>query len=377
MSKNKHTVIQGIIISRKNLIEVIMIAVFLGLGVNLIGGYVFGVTEITPRAYVLIGVVFCIISVLYLAFRLIAQRVQSRSYEGFLVYDNKRNDIVLVPRYEFSEDICRYKRAAFLENTALKTQWEMESLKSLLRRDDLDEETIIRKPLKAAQLLSEAVEYFILSRLSTHLTDYFSDINLATRNLKKYRREDIPDVLLSNRFLEMFSRPMEDRPTFVGEILGEKEVGTVVMQDSEAGTIYESFDLILPKVSTVRRVDANKIVIDTRKLNISITIRFEGYCAVLRREFHEVYLGIDDWIDTIDDAEVKVDIVTRMKLPALFSPAGWRYYGWIDSFLDEIDEALSVDTFFNRIGWESALTFLQCSQRAKEKQRRDIRSKKE
>lgn len=376
MSKNKHTVIQGITISRKNLIEVIMIAVFLGLGVNLIGGYVFGVTEITPRGYVLIGIVLCIISVLYLAFRLITQRVQSRSYEGFLVYDNKRNDIVLVPRYEFSEEICRYKRAAFLENISLKAQWEMEPLSSLFRYDDLDEETIIRKPPKAAQLLSEAVEYFILSGLSIHLTDYFSDINLARKNLKVYRRQDIPDVLLNNRFLEMFSRPMEDRPTFVGEILGEKEGGTVVMQDSEAGAIYESFDLTLPKGSTVRRVEANKVVIDTRKLKVSITIRFDGCCTVLPREFHEVYLGIDDWIDTIDDAEVNVNIVTRMKLPALFSPAGWRYYGWIDSFLDKIDEDLSKDTFFKRLGWESALTLLQCSQWVKERRRKDIRSKK-
>ena len=72
---------------------------------------------------------------LYLAVRLFGRRVESRIYEAFIIYNEKKNQIISVPRYAFSEGICRYIRGAFAENPALRTLWEKEPLKGLFSVD--------------------------------------------------------------------------------------------------------------------------------------------------------------------------------------------------------------------------------------------------
>ena len=70
---------------------------------------------------------------------------------------------------------------------------------------------------KGHQLIIEATEYYVLEKLSSHLTDYFNRPHFDEQELHTFARNDIPDVLLSNRFLELFSKPMEDRPLFSTE----------------------------------------------------------------------------------------------------------------------------------------------------------------
>jgi hypothetical protein len=373
MTKNKRAIVQGVVISRQNLIEFIVVAILLAFGVNLIAGHILASAVLSNLLTLLVGVVLCLGSVLYLAARLFGRRVESRTYEAFLIYNNEKNEIILVPRYAFSEGICRYIQGAFVENPALKTLWEKEPLKDLFAVD-LAEATATHKPQKAAQLLSQAAEYFVLDRLSTHLTDYFADEKFKKQNLEMYCREDIPEVLLSNPFLEMFSRPMEHRAAFVEDAFRKKGRGEVVYKYGSGGAIYERFDLILPKGSSVRRAEDNKIGIETKKLRMSITVQFEGFCTVLPRGFAKYYLLITDPLDYITPYKVNVDIQVSMKLGALLSATGWQYYRWIDSFLDEIEKDLCEESFFELLNWESAFTILQCLEQA---QQREVKHKEE
>ena len=355
--KHKDGIIQGITISRTNLIEILVIAVFLGLGLNLIGGYILATAVTIPILPIIIGIILCMISILYIVARLLAQRIETRSYEAFIVYDHKRNKILNISRYEFGETVYQYMRDAFSENPALNTQWEREPL-SVSSSINEDATINIRKPSVAAELLREAVEYFVLTKLSIHLTDYFADETFVTQNLKIYERKDIPDILLRNRFLEIFSRPMKDRAAFVDDTYGGKDHGKTVAA-YVPGARYEEFDLTLPKMTTIQSGEGNSIEIKTEKLTIAIAVRFAGYCTILPSMFHEYYLGIDDWLGTVTDYQVDVGMQISTKLGALFSIIGWQYYHWIDSFLDTIDKALSKDRFFEDINWESALTIFQ------------------
>ena len=201
MTKDEHAIVKGIVINRRNLIELIVVAILLALGVDLIAGQI--LASVTPIPFVIIpvGAVLCLGSVLYLAARMVGRRVESRTYEAFLLYNKKTNKIIRVPRYEFSERLYEYTDGAFAENPALKTLWQKEPLKDLSVSDQVKS-----KHPRSAQLISEVTEYFILDRLSIHLTDYFADENFREENLKRYGRKDIPEVLLSNRFLHQFHR---------------------------------------------------------------------------------------------------------------------------------------------------------------------------
>ena len=356
MTIYKHPIVQDIISSRKNLIELIVVAILIAFGINLIAGQIIALTIVNPFVTALLGFILIFSSMLYLATSLLGGRIKSHTFEAFLIYNVTENEIIPVPRYEFSEDIHSYLKSAFEENSALNTLWKKEPLRTFHDRDQID----ISKH-KSVQLLLESVQYFLLSKLSTHLTDYFATENFKKSNLKKYERKDIPEILLNNRFLELFSRPMEQRPAFMEEyqLEDDESSGEVVYAFGSKGEIYDKFDLVLPQKSSIRRPDNNKIEIETEKLKISMVVHFEGFNTLLPRMFEEYYLGINN-SNEYRVYQLDICIHVLMKLRSLFSNAGWEYYHWIDSYLDNIEKEVSKDDFFERINWENICTILQC-----------------
>jgi len=339
MKEKKSSIVEGIVISRKNVIEIIVVAILLAFGVNFISGWIEGSGSFYGA---FVGFLLLLGSVLYLiTYRLF--RSGNRTYEAFFIHNKKKNEIIPIPRYDFGESLHDYLHAAFTENPVIKKHWNREPL---------------GEGQESVKLVSEAVEYFVLSKLSTHLTDYFSDESFRKKNLKVYERKDIPDILSKNRFLELFSRPMRDRLPFMDDSFDELENGEIVSAYNPSGEIYEKFELVLPQKSTVQRREDYKVEIDTKKLKITITVRFEGYGATLPRGFDQYYLGIDNFSDIIEYA-VGVDFQISTGFWATLTPMGWKYHGWIDSFLEEIENDVSKDAFLDRIGWESAFTILQ------------------
>lgn len=354
MTENKYSIIQSIIIGHKNFIKLVVIAILLAFGINLISSQFVALAIFSPLVTVFLGLILCVISVLYLAANIFGGLIKNHTFDAFIVYDNEKNEIIPVPRYQFSENICEYLEAAFKENSALKTIWERKPLSSFFQGDSTDESN-----QKSAHLVLEAAQYFLLNKLSINLEDYFADESFKEHNLIKYGRKDIPEVLLNNKFLELFSRPMDERPTFVEETFDEVEMSGEIVCAYQNGAIYEKFNLVLPNKSNLSQPTDNKIEIETEKLKISVTTLFEGFSTVLPEMFIEYYLGINDPIKCHVFA-LKIDMQIVMKLRALFSSSGWEYYHWVDSFLDIIEDEVSKNAFFEGINWESACTIFQC-----------------
>jgi len=359
MTSNRRPVIEGVVSSQKRIVELIGVAVLLAFGVNLLADSFIASGILGSLWIFIIGAAFCIASLVLLAVFLF-KRVDARHLKMFLVYDKEDKKIIPVPRYDFGDQISEYLKAAFIENPALKSQWEKEPLHELWD-DDSDKEVQGLNQALSAKLLIEAVEYYVLSLLSVHLEDYFNKKELASENLVTYDRVDIPDILLSNRFLEMFSRPMKERPAFSqenGEVRAEGK--TVACYSNNA--IYEEFNLVLPKNTIVKRFGGNGIEIDAKKLKMLLEVEFGGYCTVVPFEFLEYYLCMakDDIQERYIVFKVGLNVTISIKWMSLLSWAGREYYNWVDSFLTEIEERVSQDYYFRYIGWESAYTALMC-----------------
>jgi len=309
------------------------------------------------------------------------------------------NKLVVVPRYDFSTGISCYLIGAFAENPALMSLWDGEPLYD--RQSRTFNEPL--ESLESAKLIREVVEYYFISRLSIHLVDYFASEAFHGNKIQRYSRQDIPQVLLTNRFLDMFSRPMSDRAIFTGDVQGRgrqrrkavterkakssgseghsvmsyesdepvADEGEVVLAYGERGAVYERLDLVLPEGSQVKRLEPNGIVIETKKLRIAMFFRFEGFGALLPDGFTEYYLGIDDreYVDHYSTYTLHVDIQVSKKLGAYVSSEVLKYYGWVDSFLDRMEASVDQRAFFDRLGWESAATVLQCLDLAKSGER--------
>ena len=171
MAKNERAIVGGLVLNRKNLIELIVLAVLLAFGVNLVTGNILALTKLSSLVSISLGAGICAGSVLYLATRLFGKRVARHSYEAFLIYNEKKNEIIPVPRYEFSEDLHYYLKSAFVENSALKVLWGKEPLKDTR--------------IKPAILLKAVLDFSVLNGIGEIVGLIASELPKITEELKR------------------------------------------------------------------------------------------------------------------------------------------------------------------------------------------------
>ena len=117
-------------------------------------------------------------------------------------------------------------------------------------------------------------------RLTLNLNSFFSEI--GDDYVEVIGREQIPDVLLKNRVIEMISKPFEEREKFQNTD-GQQEPlenGIVVMKISEDGVLYDRLEIELPKHSTVK-IENDSFVIKNRNFTITFHASFDGFSAVM------------------------------------------------------------------------------------------------
>lgn len=363
-------VLGDILLERTNIIEVIIIAFFLAFGVNLVSGNLseLGIEALTTFW---LGIFICVFVLVYMCAKLMWQKTKHKRISGFIVYDEKENKIVNVPRYPVSEEIHECIEAAFHENTALRVLWENEPLGNMYKIHENTERDQEGLPIikigsrLSKEIVREALEYCLLTLMDTTLTDYFNEVNFDNKKLKVFSREEIPGSILKNRFLDLFSKAMEERPLFVEQTLcqskdGRKPPGKVVASYHVVDGVkckFELFELTLPEGSKMIRNSDNTIEIRTNRFTIEVDVKFDGMGALLPRGFKNHYLKIDNRIRTFS---FDVDIKVKFKFGTLFSFGSWVYYKWIDLLLEKVEEEMSAEKFFTKIDWEKAYTILYC-----------------
>jgi len=327
---------------RASIVELIAIAIVIALAVNLLANVIF--QSLSQHWRILASGGFLTVAVIYLGVRRFGHLQTEFQSEGFLLYDAAKKAFIPVEDYELSREVCRFQKAAFAENKAYRQQWEQDPLENI----HCDGTGRARDPA-AAKLLRELLDYIVLSALSTHLTDYFGHDKFDTTRLKKYERSDIPETLLRNRYLELFSKPMEDRAVFgPGK---DSPKGVIYSAYGTGGTIYERFELILPTESTVTGGAGAGVVIRTPLIEVSITPRFDGFCTVLPFDFVKHYVGVASPFD-ITEFLIRLEVRLRIRFRGIFSWRTWGYHRWAESFFEELRRIFDSDEFLNRINWD-------------------------
>lgn len=392
------TVVRETAISRKGLVELIILVILLSFGINLIADQLFNWLQEKSFIILLLGTIFCLTPIAYAFVVLFRTRKKQLRIEGCLAYNPIKKELVPIERYAFSETICEYIQAAFAENPALKTRWERQPLEPyqiMVLTEDGQKEKVdhgllskLRIPIDGTteaflpsdmdfsmhfhpisvdendtvRLITEAMECFLLEQLSIQLESHFNNEQFNKKYLTVYERRDIPDMLLTNTFLELFSRPMTERVAFVDTTFENRETGKETTESISyefGGSRYRRFRLILPKGSRLKRLTPNTIEIQTKKVRIALTTQFNGKLGGLGFAFRNYYMGTTNLFDLATYA-ASIEVHISIKLRTLLSGAGWNYYHWINSFLKDIEQEVSLDAFLTRINWESNLALLTC-----------------
>lgn len=375
--------------------QLVLSAAVLGLGINLMASSLFA--QITPRwhAPLLLGILLVAASISYFAAIALRSRHINRTIEALLLFDSRKKEIVAVPGYTISINLQKTLEAAFLENTAFADLWKSDPLAGQVAPDTIPEliqangssaskgrsKSARRReqnsgsktpPVKYAMLwrvdvphspaaksksaafFREAVEYLVIEQLSRHLSNYLGNLD-EDENIKCYERGDVPHILLENRILNTLSTPLEDRPLLKNALKDEDhpingELHSVFGSD---GSVYQRFDLVLPRDTIVSRPRANTLRLENNRLVVEFGIVFEGFHSSLPEGFAEFYLGSSrkSWFAY----SFNIEVTAHVKPLALLRQSGWRNYDWIDSFAEQLDCWASFGAFLERIGWRYIL----------------------
>jgi len=355
MKTHKNKLIEQVSKNRTALIEILTAAFIVGVCASIFGAYIFDVFKQNKSYLFGITALLLIVSFVFLSKKLGSTRKNSIDIEGFLVYNPKDNTLHDVPEYHYGEKIRGFINSAFSENKALKKQWDKEPISSLYNSNF---GSVHKSNSASLKLIREATEYYVLDKLSMHLTDYFNEEKYNASELKEYSRSDVPDILLKNRFMELFTSSMENRASFHDQA---SEKDNIVMSMGANGEIYHRFDLTLPKNSVVTRENNQAIKIETKYFTLVIAVDFEGFGYVLPRDFEKHYLGITDH-ESCSEYMINVKIDVEFKLLSLVSPGKWNYHSWLDGFIATIESDMNGEMFFEKINWNNAYTLIRCGQ---------------
>lgn len=369
--KDTNNLLAHILTEKKELVRLFVIAAILSFSVGALASLFAAQTAVPKWSVITIAVLLILISFALLARDLTSSLSFEDEFDGVIFIDPKRNEILPVKDYEFSEKLHKTLRAVKAENKSIFSEWEKHPLVPLPNAEEPNEEkdstsnkrpsyiSIHRitidenaKPIPmAALLLEEAASFVLLEELSLHLSTYFNDSE-DDSYIKEYKREDIPSFLLKNRVLNLLSTPIEQRDIFLD---GYSNVTTSTDGELFAlwgsdGSMYSRFDLVLPQGTSIKHSDVGSIKIETKRLSIELTAKYSGSTAAVSNAFLKDYIGVEPF--SIECRYLSLKFKCQIKPTSLFSSSGWQYYQWLDSFRSRLRKSFDFPTFQDEIHWQ-------------------------
>lgn len=334
---------------RRHSVPVIVIAVILAFGVSLVASAITTAAGIGVRASLLLGFGFLIGGIACAAFWLGPVRWLDVTISGVLPMDVYHR-VQRIEGYELSRWLRQYFSAMTVEDEDTARSWRQSEIAGLIAgRQGEGHHTADG----AKALVREALEYFVLDKLSGHLSEHFSVAWREKDRTTVLQREHVAEVRRGNRFLELFSAPLNTRREFIED--GTAAIENIRFAISENGALFQDLRLRLPRGSALRRVGRTGLLIDTPRVKLTVSTRFEGYHKVLPDEFERLYLG-QRLAEAIIPYDVQLRLSVEYRWSSFLKVSGWGDYEWVDSFLDKMVDDCAFDTFLANIGWRTAAT---------------------
>lgn len=204
-------------------------------------------------------------------------------------------------------------------------------------------------------MLIELTEYIVLEKISTFLTDYFNQLPSKEKQeqLQTYLRNDVPNILLSNRFLELFSRDMRDRVGFDDHEEDEDDSSKTVV--AVFGDHYFSrFDLTLPRKSQVTR-DESWITISAPRTTIRFRVTY-GYSAYIPWDFEKYWMRRSMTNTDAYNFDIELEVKVRPPLSLKRNPIADGV--WAQELVNSLHESLDFAHFLDEMHWPTASAVL-------------------
>lgn len=321
---------------KQTIVKIFLLVAILSAGISIVANVI---TKDAQSWVIIVPGIVCILLVAYFYVKDYFGRSSYRiSIDTALCVDKEKMPIP-IDRFRYSEDLCRVVKSVLSENKAYCPLWK----DSLKWNTGAGGKVIF---------IDEFYEYLFVHWISLRLNSYFCSFDESA--IDHVRREQMPEVLIKNRVIELISKPFNEREKFQKFIEEDnQEAGEVCMIQGEDNVLFNKLEIELPRKSSVVR-DGKALVIKNRDFEIRFESRFDGFGYVLPSHFERFYMNRR--FDEVDCFKVDLDLSVKLKPFFFLSVKDWRYLGWLDQLEDEFLEYFCFKTFVKRIGFEQAAT---------------------
>ncbi len=322
---------------KQNLIKNFLLVALLSTGISLVANYVTGETK--KCLILFIGLICISLVSLFYFIDYLGQSSSEMEIKTAIIIDKEKKPIP-INRFSFSEDFTNIVHSVLSENKAYESLWQ----DSFMRTNN--------HLFKDNGFVNEFFEYLYVNWISLQLNSYFSIYDKDATEI--VGREQIPNVLIKNRVIELITKPYNEREKFQKTSKTKNtDDGEIVYLYGENEVVYNKLAIELPRKSKVFR-EGNALVIKNRNFIIGFESSFEGYTAVLPRYFERFYMSRSN--DDTDSYLVRMKLSVKLKPFFLFSVRDWKYLGWLDQLESEFVKYFSFDSFITKVGFEQAAT---------------------
>ena len=325
-------------------------AIVLSFGINLATGFLQQYFSDTSR--ILIAILAVLGPIMYWSQRLYLSSRFSSKIVAALFYEIPNLNPIGILRYKYSRDAQQYLKSIFSENVPFKKQWTLEVGPESFKYDKENSSVKVVPP----KILKEFTEFLILEILSSHLSSYFDPMPSTARpDLTILSRNDISNLLVTNRVLDQVSKSPKDRAAFENFKASDNWSNTYFAHGKD-GVVYSRVELQLPKNATIQRSAKYSDTIEIFHPDFKLTFKVKDCVTSVDTpyQFEKLYLKSD--IDKIKTRRVEIHFEGQSTLRGLFKSGQWDHLLWIDSFLSSIHRELDFNEFLKEIDFEAAVT---------------------
>ena len=179
---------------------------------------------------------------------------------------------------------------------------------------------------------ASCTEFLFLYKLGLHLNSYFINNEIDKSLVISIPRSELSQNLLKNRILELITRNHQEREAFFDyKVDTDSRLCYAIGSDGE---VYNSIELELPKGTIIKRLDNNQIKIENDVFEIIFKVRCDGVNTVVASE---LLIGEYKALTL-----VAVELAITIKKKFFLSESDSLLYQWLDSFLIEFEEYMSI-----------------------------------
>lgn len=369
---------------RRKVAELLLTAVILGVGVNLLASYILLDAQ-NRNAWMWALILLCIsVPCIVIASAIAASTTVSTKVDALIVISRESKNPEQLPGYEFSESLARLLTTHFIDTPADSKLWRdtlaaPKASAKAPRSNGQGAFVVLQAPRMQFRqgkfeeidlLLKEATQYYLLELLTSHIDRHFDQFHPAKDEVEAFSFKSLEQFASANRILAQLCKPIEELPGFRHEFPNWTTDNTfpVAMMGSASGRSYKKLNMLLPKGSTLTLLSTGDVLL--KHPNLTVRLRPSSITSnkLLPRSFVRLMTGKSE--DEFISLSMTVCLDSELTWYRLLFGANWDLYRWHDSLVSDLVSRVSFSNYLNEIGWSQAHTTLQVSNRSAELRRK-------